>query len=90
MRCASGTELSRRTVHGAMVDTELLADVYVELLGGRQIGMALVAEPMLAAPARARKARAPRLFEVPADELLRHAAFVAGMKDPVWAAIKAH
>lgn len=82
-------DLSRRTVHGAMIDAELLAEVYVELSGGRQIGMALT--PMVAAVAKPRKTlRRARIFEVPAAELERHAAFVGGMKDPVWARIVAH
>ncbi|MFT5703664.1 MAG: DNA polymerase-3 subunit epsilon [Rickettsiales bacterium] len=34
-----GVDLSRRTKHGALLDAELLADVYIELLGGNQISM---------------------------------------------------
>jgi DNA polymerase III subunit epsilon len=36
-----GVDLSRRTKHGALVDCELLADVYLELVGGRQISLSL-------------------------------------------------
>lgn len=32
-------DLSRRTKHGALLDTELLCDVYVELMGGAQTGL---------------------------------------------------
>jgi DNA polymerase-3 subunit epsilon len=88
-----GIDLARRTVHGAMIDTELLADVYVELLGGRQIGMVLPVAAAGAAAgqaARPRKARTPRMLEVPEAELARHAAFVGAMKDPVWARLSGH
>ncbi|MFT6077040.1 MAG: DNA polymerase-3 subunit epsilon [Myxococcota bacterium] len=34
-----GVDLSRRTKHGALLDAELLADIYIELLGGNQISM---------------------------------------------------
>jgi DNA polymerase III subunit epsilon len=36
-----GIDLSKRTKHGALIDCELLADVYLELLGGRQIALTL-------------------------------------------------
>lgn len=36
-----GIDRSARVVHGALIDARLLADVYVELLGGRQIGFEL-------------------------------------------------
>lgn len=32
---------SRRTLHGALLDSEILAEVYLELIGGRQVGLAL-------------------------------------------------
>src|SRR5439155_8919789 len=34
-------DLSRRTLHGALLDAQLLADVYIELIGGRQAGLIL-------------------------------------------------
>ena len=39
-----GVDRSHRVLHGALLDAELLAQVYVELTGGRQIGLALAAE----------------------------------------------
>ena len=39
-----GIDRSHRTRHGALLDAELLAQVYVELTGGRQIGLSLAAE----------------------------------------------
>lgn len=74
---------SARVVHGALIDAELLADVYIELTGGRQIGFDLAVQAA-AARERPREAWPVREFEVPADELAAHAAFVAAMKEPVW------
>jgi DNA polymerase-3 subunit epsilon len=85
-----GIDRSRRVLHGALLDAQLLAQVYVELSGGRQIGLGLVAEPVAAVspvPAGAPTAanvRAPRIFSATPSELERHAAFVAGLKDPLW------
>ena len=39
-----GIDNSRRTLHGALLDSEILADVYLELIGGRQVALALSAE----------------------------------------------
>ncbi|MEM1299958.1 MAG: DNA polymerase III subunit epsilon, partial [Pseudomonadota bacterium] len=36
-----GVDNSNRTLHGALLDSEILAEVYLELLGGRQQGMSL-------------------------------------------------
>lgn len=39
-----GIDNSKRTLHGALLDSEILADVYLELIGGRQVALALVEE----------------------------------------------
>jgi DNA polymerase-3 subunit epsilon len=39
-----GIDNSRRTLHGALLDSEILAEVYLELIGGRQVALALVSE----------------------------------------------
>ena len=39
-----GIDNSRRTLHGALLDSEILAEVYLELIGGRQVTLALTAE----------------------------------------------
>ncbi|MCD7058431.1 DNA polymerase III subunit epsilon [Pelagibacterium xiamenense] len=39
-----GIDNSRRTLHGALLDSEILAEVYLELIGGRQVALALSAE----------------------------------------------
>ncbi|MFD1033656.1 DNA polymerase III subunit epsilon [Sphingomonas hankookensis] len=83
-----GIDRSRRVLHGALLDAQLLAQVYVELMGGRQIGFGLDATPTLVAevidavaPSRARP---PRQFSASAAELAVHAAFVGTLKDPLW------
>lgn len=82
-----GIDRSLRVRHGALIDAELLADVYVELRGGRQFGLGLdLASPattQFLAPAE-RQVRAVRHFAVPDDELAAHTAFVAGIKDALW------
>lgn len=84
-----GVDRSQRVLHGALLDAQLLAQVYVELMGGRQIGLTLVAEPVAASVAPVAVAntivRAPRIFSPDAAELAAHAAFVEGIKEPIWA-----
>lgn len=84
---------SARTVHGARLDAELLAVVYMELLGGRQhgLGLAAAAGPAetgmpTSTPGHDSRARAPRPHEPTADELAAHAAFLQKLKDPLWTA----
>ena len=84
-----GIDTSRRVKHGALLDAELLADVYIELMGGRQRGMDLDApdtdEPiMVAVPAPARQSWPVRSFEVPEAERERHRAFIAKLPNAVW------
>lgn len=59
---------SNRTLHGALLDSELLAEVYLELLGGRQQGLGIDQKQELkTAESKAveRKYREPREFPVP-------------------------
>jgi DNA polymerase III subunit epsilon len=84
-----GVDLSARTLHGALLDAQLLAQVYVELTGGRQITLGLaqdtprVTETAAEAPTRVH-VRPPRRFAATAEELERHAAFVKAMDEPLW------
>jgi DNA polymerase-3 subunit epsilon len=74
-----------RTLHGALLDCELLAEVYLHLIGGRQIGLGLDRPGgRSAAGGPARIARPPRPHAPSEDELARHAAFVAKLENPVW------
>jgi DNA polymerase III subunit epsilon len=79
-------DLSARTTHNALLDCRLLADVYVELTGGRQRGLSLAMETV-AAPLVVYAAAGPRVPRpmVPSEaELAAHAAFVGRLKDPLW------
>lgn len=88
-----GIDRSHRVKHGALLDAELLAQVYVELRGGRQIGLELAAQDQPAAEpvgffqvasATAHTYRAARPHRATEAELARHAAFVARIKDALW------
>ncbi|HEY5598026.1 MAG TPA: DNA polymerase III subunit epsilon [Kiloniellales bacterium] len=85
-----GIDLSARALHGALLDCELLAEVYLELRGGRQPGLDLDAKRQSAhgsggaSPERA--ARPARLHEPSAEEIAAHEAMLARLKDPIWRA----
>lgn len=85
-----GIDRSHRTRHGALLDAELLAQVYVELTGGRQIGLSLAAEletsdvVTLVATRRERPFRNPRPHAASAEELAAHSAFLETVKSPLW------
>jgi DNA polymerase-3 subunit epsilon len=73
-----------------LLDAQLLAQVYVELTGGRQIGLGLVADVPASnvehssEPALARPYREPRPHFASAAEVERHGGFLARMKKPLW------
>ncbi len=80
-----GIDNSRRTKHGALLDSEILAEVYVELIGARQAALSLVEESAITADVTATTvvrvrtiALAPRLT---AEEHDAHRAFVATLGD---------
>ncbi len=75
---------SARSVHGALLDAELLADVYLELIGGRQPALGLGARKTAAAASSEGTARAPRPHQASADEMTAHAAHAASLNDPIW------
>ncbi|HSI00495.1 MAG TPA: DNA polymerase III subunit epsilon [Reyranella sp.] len=84
-----GVDNSSRTKHGALLDSELLAEVYLELTGGRQRDLGLA--PEMAARVIAGLAQAgggmirPARPHAPsAGELIAHAAFLAKLSDPLW------
>ncbi len=80
-------DLSERGKHGALLDAKLLARVYLELIGGREPGLALAASETLIATTTEvaeRAAREPRPHAASPEELAAHAAFVAKLKNPIW------
>jgi DNA polymerase III subunit epsilon len=95
-----GIDRSHRVKHGALLDAQLLAQLYVELTGGRQIGLSLKADAdptskrtaafvdaalaKAAAAAASAPVRPPRPHAPSEEERVRHAAFVATLSDPLW------
>lgn len=79
-------DLSSREKHGALIDGELLAAVYLELIGGRQPGLDLTASRGKAASASTapRRQRPPRPHAPSDEERMAHAALVAKLKLPLW------
>ena len=88
---------THRTLHGALLDANLLARVYIELLGGRQPGLLLEANQdsnnktsrdevfeNLHFQIDVNNIRPIRLHAPTEDELKAHAEFVACLKDPIW------
>lgn len=79
-------DLSARTTHNALLDCRLLAEVYVELTGGRQRGLSLAAQDTRS-PVTVylhTGPRTPRPVEPTEAEQVAHAAFLSRIKDPVW------
>lgn len=80
-----GIDSSRRVKHGALLDAELLAEVYGELLGGKQASLIGLVEdtseaPRLVVAARAAHARpVPLAARISAEEAAAHATFVAAL-----------
>ncbi|MEZ5693334.1 MAG: DNA polymerase III subunit epsilon [Altererythrobacter sp.] len=87
-----GVDRSHRVKHGALLDAELLAQVYVELTGGRQIGLELAAETggsmqaeiVEQRPQVERVFREPRAHAASEEEIARHKAFIAQIESPLW------
>jgi DNA polymerase-3 subunit epsilon len=78
---------SARDKHGALLDAELLSLVYLELIGGRQPGLALASEMRVAVtrtPIAARPLRPARPHVPSPEEEAAHAQMVARLVDPVW------
>jgi DNA polymerase-3 subunit epsilon len=79
-------DLSERTTHNALLDCRLLADVYVELTGGRQRGLLLTgtSQSETAFTYTRSGPRSPRPVVPSESELAAHAVFLAKLKEPVW------
>jgi len=87
-----GIDNSRRTLHGALLDSEILAEVYLELIGGKQVSLALMADEQVSdgatvatrAPVRPRPV--PLAGRIHAIEAEAHIAFVGKMgESAIWA-----
>ena len=81
---------TERTYHGALLDSELLAEVYLELLGGRQHGLGLAAKKSKNQTSQAQTTKAsqqfrePRNYQVSDKEKAAHAALLEKLDDPIW------
>jgi DNA polymerase-3 subunit epsilon len=77
---------SGRTLHGALLDAQLLAEVWLEMCGGREPGLAIstsieITETTVTIE---RIARPPRPHAPTEAELAAHLAFIQGLTDPLW------
>lgn len=87
-----GVDLSGRDLHGALLDAQLLATVYLELIGGRQHGLGLASQTTAPtkdpsfkrATATERIYREPRSFLPSAQEEEDHQKMISGLKNPIW------
>jgi DNA polymerase-3 subunit epsilon len=80
---------TERKLHGALLDAGLLAEVYLELIGGRQHGLGLAGDSALHSSAQLntkikRQKREHRIFKAFNDELAAHEKFVEGLKNALW------
>lgn len=89
---------SNREFHGALLDSELLAEVYLEMMGGRQHGLGLAAnhnqdsnaqDDLQTVSNQAQKERVfrePRPHQATKEELTAHQKMLDKITDPIWAA----
>jgi DNA polymerase-3 subunit epsilon len=80
-------------LHGALLDAQLLATVYLELIGGRQHGLGLTDQslsagdqdsPLSRAAIKNRPYREPRLFSASPKEEEDHQKMIESLKSPLW------
>ena len=81
-------DASARIRHGALLDAELLAEVYLGLIGGRQpdLGLVVARAERITVLVRERVPRAPRPHAPSLEELAAHAALLERLKEPLWLA----
>lgn len=82
-----GIDNSNRVLHGALLDSQLLAEVYLELLGGRQQGLAIneaSARTESVAEFKERQHREPRKFAPSKEELGKFDELLSKLKNPMW------
>ena len=80
-----GIENRHRELHGALVDAALLADVYIELIGGKEPTLGLSTKnAKIAARGITRVHQKSRSFRVSEEELELHRAFVKTLTNPIW------
>jgi len=78
---------SNRQLHGALLDARLLADVYLELIGGRQKDLELTgnsASDDVAITVEKHQVRSPRQHSTSPEEEKKHQAFLETLNDALW------
>tara|TARA_Y100001934_G_scaffold269846_1_gene353840 strand:+ start:175 stop:840 length:666 start_codon:yes stop_codon:yes gene_type:complete len=76
---------SARTKHGALLDAELLAEVYLELIGGRQPGFTLETNPQIVVSADGFGTKRQARPHFPSsEELAAHDEFIGSLENPLW------
>jgi DNA polymerase III subunit epsilon len=77
---------THRDLHGALVDADLLAAVYLELIGGRQPGLELAEEAKAGSAPEIRESttRPPRNYTASTEEKAAHAGLLDQITDPIW------
>jgi DNA polymerase-3 subunit epsilon len=79
-----GVDNSKRTLHGALLDAQLLGEVYLELIGGRQASIDLMAGPAAPEHRSQRVFRPARPHAADEKELAAHRELLARLKSPIW------
>ncbi len=79
-----GIDNSGRDFHGALLDSELLLEVYIELCGGKQRGFELAQNTVQNTVGFSKNTREKRTFTVSEEELQAHESFLKKIKDPIW------
>jgi DNA polymerase-3 subunit epsilon len=79
-------DISARTKHGALLDSELLAEVYLGLIGGRQpdLDLSVSSAERNATAAKDRTLRPVRPHDPSEAELAAHRDFLSKIKAPLW------
>jgi DNA polymerase-3 subunit epsilon len=78
---------TNRALHGALLDAQLLSEVYLELIGGRQPGLELAAEKAKQSALEVIEStnqRPPRAHAPTSDETAAHEEFLGQLSEPVW------
>jgi DNA polymerase-3 subunit epsilon len=81
---------SKRDFHGALLDATLLADVYVELMGGKQVAIDLTSQKKVVQKTEGKVIKAekkfiePREFNLSDEEVNAHTEFLKKIKNPLW------
>ena len=82
---------SARTFHGALLDAQLLAEVYLELLGGKELTLQFSSnnskneEKLMDSTTKIRNYREPRIFDINDDLEEQHKKFLnEEIKNAIW------